>query len=205
MNSIKQLGIVYILITFILAACYTVSIFMSVPIEKFTADPAATANFHPFTGIVSNLGALLWCTAAVACLFSSVLSNKYIQNSDGFLISSALLSILLLTDDLFMLHEYVFPYNLNIDQYFVYMAYVIPVLSYLIYYRNRILQFDAWILGVALFFLGSSVVGDFILPQDGGIAYFIEDSLKFFGIGAWTVYYFRVSIDSSTGSIKSTE
>lgn len=172
---------------------YFTSQWMDIEIEKFTADPITTFDSHPFVGVVSNLGALLWCTAAVVCLFSYlILRNKIRHKSASFLLWSGLLTALLLFDDLFMFHDYLAITHLDIEQTTVYIIYFILAITWFIYFLDEIRSNDFMILLLAGLFLGLSVIGDFILPQEG-IAYMFEDASKFFGIVTWTIYFIRVS------------
>jgi hypothetical protein len=104
---------------------------------------------------------------------------------------SGLLTTMLLFDDLFMFHDYLAITHLNIEQTTVYILYLILAITWFIYFFDEIRSNDFLILLLAGFFLGLSVVGDFILPQEG-IAYMFEDASKFFGIVTWTTYFIRI-------------
>lgn len=170
---------------------YFTSQWMDIEIEKFTADPITTFDSHPFVGVVSNLGALIWCTAAVVCLFSYFILKKNVSTkSASFMMWSGLLTTMLLFDDLFMFHDYLAITHLNIEQTTVYIIYFILALTWFFYFFDEIRVIDFPIFLLAGLFLGLSVVGDFILPQEG-IAYMFEDASKFFGIVTWTIYFVR--------------
>lgn len=173
---------------------YFSSQWMDIEIEKFTADPITTFDSHPFVGVVSNLGALLWCATASVLFFSYILlKDKLTGKSARFLLWSGLLTSLLLFDDLFMFHDYLALWHLNMEQYQVYLIYLILALTWFIYFFDEITSNDLLIFLLAGFFLGLSVVGDFILPQEG-IAYMFEDAFKFFGIVTWAIYFIRASL-----------
>lgn len=173
---------------------YFSSQWMDIEIEKFTADPITTFDSHPFVGVVSNLGALLWCATASVLFFSYILlKDKLKGRSASFLLWSGLLTSLLLFDDLFMFHDYLALWHLNMEQYQVYLIYLILALTWFIKFFDEITSNDLLIFLLAGFFLGLSVVGDFILPQEG-IAYMFEDAFKFFGIVTWAIYFIRASL-----------
>ncbi|WP_103664950.1 hypothetical protein [Gracilimonas amylolytica] len=173
---------------------YFSSQWMDFEIEKFTADPITTFDSHPFVGVVSNLGALIWCATASVLFFSYILlKNKLKGRSASFLLWSGLLTSLLLFDDLFMFHDYLALWHLNMEQYQVYLIYLILALTWFIKFFDEIISNDLLIFLLAGFFLGLSVVGDFILPQEG-IAYMFEDAFKFFGIVTWAIYFIRASL-----------
>ena len=175
---------------------------LNIPIEKSTADPAATFQAHPFTGYISNLGVLLWCSSAVVCLFTYMLFRIHkIKSLAIYFLSSGLLCSLLLFDDFFMLHEFILPRYLGISQTLVYVIYLVPVLFYMFYFREEILNSEYEIFIIATILLSLSVVGDNFLPQEG-MSYFIEDSFKFIGIAIWTLYFFRLCIAAIIGAMQ---
>ena len=47
------------------------SLYLDISVVDLTRDIAVVAGVHPLTGMVSNIGILLWCAAAAICLFSS--------------------------------------------------------------------------------------------------------------------------------------
>lgn len=177
----------------LLSGVFLVSTIGGFGIEKFTADPAATANFHPLTGVVSNIGILLWALAGFSCVICFLSIYAATSERNTFLLSSGLLSLFLMTDDLFMLHEYILPYHLNIPQSVVYVGYLLIVGYYLFAYRKKLLSAHSWGFLVACMFLGASAAGDQVMPQEG-IYYFIEDGLKFMGIIFWSAFFSSTSV-----------
>lgn len=53
----------------VLALAASVISYFEVSAGIITRDLAATANLHPFTGALSNLGILLWCSSGILCFF----------------------------------------------------------------------------------------------------------------------------------------
>lgn len=184
----------YLAITFLIILIIIFSKVLDIPIEHFTADPAVTFNAHPLTGFVSHIGALLWCSAAAACIFAFAITKatKKTQHS-SFLLCSGLISAVLLIDDLFMFHEAIFPWYFHIPQKLVYVGYLLLIGGYFYYFRKQILNSEYKILIAAIILLAFSVLGDFVLPQEG-IAYLVEDGFKIFGIATWFVYYWRTAL-----------
>ncbi len=188
-----QLTATYSLLTLLLGFAYISGNLLNLPIEHMTGDPAMVYGAHPFTGLISNVSVLLWSVTASVCLFSYlVLKNRHPSGKLHFLLSSGLITTMLCLDDLFMLHEAVFPWHLRIPQNLVYVGYILAVGGYLTYYAKHIFQSEYILLLVALVFLGLSMAGDLVLPQEG-VAYFIEDALKLFGIGTWLLFFVRYS------------
>lgn len=181
-----------------LAAMAVAGVLFQVNMDVMTRDVTATANVHPLTGILSNLGILLWCAAASICAFAAVtLRNVKPREPFRFLLCSALLSAYLLLDDFFLFHDELAPRYLGVDEKLVYAALGIAVCAYLIAFRRLILRTHFAVLLLALGFLGIAVVMDALLEpwlrRMGHWEYFFEDGAKWLGIAAWCSYYVRTS------------
>jgi len=162
-----------------------------IPVEHFTRDVAAINKTSPFIGFLSNIGILLWCITASICWTKLYLQiNQLSRFKQLFWFYSGLLSAVLLIDDLFMLHEHILPKKLFIPELIVYLLYIGSVSLYLIVFRRIILSLDYAIMGLALGFLGLSVISDMVLPQVG-LEFLFEDGLKIMGIVSWTYFYIK--------------
>src|SRR5690606_6340162 len=181
-------AIFYIILTNILAGlllafAYFFSIKFKIPLEAMTADPMSTFDSHPFTGLISNVGVLLWCTTASICFWSGFfLMKKQIKKEGLFLISNGVITTSLLLDGFFMMHEYIF----HTLQLLFYAIYFIGIIWYCYYFIKLIFKTEFIILGLAFVFLGGSVFVDVIFPNVG-FQYFVEDGLKFLGISTWAL------------------
>ena len=67
--SARYLLIVFVPSISILLAVAVVSVLFKVSIPDMTRDVTALANIHPLSGVLSNLGILLWCSTASICFF----------------------------------------------------------------------------------------------------------------------------------------
>lgn len=162
--SVRFLLVTLILPLSILVAIAAVCIHFQVSVSAFTRDPLAIAKLHPLSGVLSNLGVLLWCAAASVCFLAAMTLYKIRPNgSIGFLLSSAALSAYLLFDDFFQFHEYLAPKHLGLDDKIVYMALGIMVLVYLVAFRRILLQTNYSILLLSVAFLFVSLAVDAIL------------------------------------------
>lgn len=173
-------------------------VLFQVSMDVMTRDVTATANIHPLTGILSNLGILLWCAAASISAFAAMtLRDVKPRDTFWFLVSSALLSAYLLFDDFFLFHDELALRYLGLDQIVFYAALGIAVFAYLIAFRRVILRTNFGVLSLALGFLATSVVMDAILEpwsrRLGHWEYFFEDGAKWLGIASWCSYYVRTS------------
>lgn len=184
----------------------TVSVIFEIPMSRLTRDVTTIAKIHPFSGVLSNLGILLWCATVSICLFSAVALRRVESNENyRFLLVSALLSMYLLFDDLFRFHERIAPNVLGLDERVVILFLGLATSSYLIMFRSVILRTNYVCLLLALGMLTLSVVIDTILWQWmsglGHWAYFIEDGTKWMGIAFWCCYYFHTSLNLINGNL----
>ncbi len=85
------------------------------PIWKLAKDPAYVMRFPSYIGLLSNWSVMLWTTAAAICLFGAVILKQNAVSSDTvvFIAVSGLLNLVLAVDDLFLLHDWVFPKNVR--------------------------------------------------------------------------------------------
>ncbi len=189
---------IYIPALFALLALTLASRLAGISISYFTRDPSAIMGEPFYIGLLSNLGILLWCSSAVTCLFSFIVFQGVVKHTEFalFFLFSSVLTIVLLFDDLFLIHESVFPHYLNIPEKFFYVSYVIALLAYLARFRKTILKTEFLLLLLALNFFGLSIIIDLFQQTfhllRPSLADLIEDFSKFLGIIGWCTYFVRV-------------
>jgi hypothetical protein len=165
--------------------------------DLLSRDPIQLLNGKPYYGIISNIGIIMWCATSAILFFSSKLlsRDKGHKQATLFLFFGGLLSLMMLIDDLFMMHDVVFPEYLNIDEEIFYVIYGLTVISIFYIYRKIILNSDYIFLILSFALLGASVMTDEALTV--GLVlnhpYLVEDSLKFLGIISWCAYFTRTS------------
>ncbi|MBI4780345.1 MAG: hypothetical protein HY785_03375 [Oscillatoriophycideae cyanobacterium NC_groundwater_1537_Pr4_S-0.65um_50_18] len=194
----RRLFITFLPAVFVLTAIAAVSVTYQVQIPLMTRDVTAIADIHPLSGILSNLGILLWCAATSICLFSALtLWRVKSKRIFWFLLSSALLSMYLLFDDFFLFHEVLIARYLGLSEKIVYGVLGIAISSYLIVFRRVILRTDYVYLLLALGLLTSSVFIDAALErwiwQLDQWMFLLEDGIKWLGIASWCSYYVQTS------------
>jgi hypothetical protein len=170
-------------------------------LEFFLRDIVATGKLPFFAGFVSQLGGMLWCASVTVCLFSVYLlrwKESNLTASRRFLLQAAILTGVLLLDDIFLFHEEVAPFYLLINENFVIVAYLLLGIGFVVWNRNEILSSDYLLLALALAMLGTSVFLDALPIDDFGLRYFweqlemfLEDGFKFAGIATWLIYFVR--------------
>lgn len=167
-----------------------------VPYEQLLLDPNSVNGAAAYTGLVSNLGILGWTTATVTGFFGAwVAAVGGRPGAAGMLWRGALLSTLLLLDDLFQLHIAVGPFG--ISKPVVYLAYMAAVLAWLVTQRHEIARTRVELLVAAGGALGLSVMVDQLglaIPGLGEQTVLVlEDAAKFLGVLAWAEYFVLTS------------
>ena len=142
--------------------------------------------------MLSNWSVILWITTAVICLFGAVILKKQNTPKDTlrFIIGSGLLSLFLGIDDLYRLHDKIFPRMFHAPESFFYLLYFFTFLIYLMFFTTQILKYDYLLFGAAFFLLVISRRIAVIIP------FFDQfmttgDMLKYFGIVFWLAFFYR--------------
>ena len=206
-NSILTLAAIFIPGILFLAILFLLARRNDILFEILSRDPIQTLNGKPYIGIISNIGIIFWCLTSAILLYSARILSllKGPRKKTSFLLITGLLTLLMLSDDLFLIHDVVFPEYLNMDEKVIIVFYGLLFIAIFAYYREIILKTDYILLILAFSSLGSSVVTDIIdaLGIDVAQLYLIEDGLKFMGIIAWFAYFTRTSYSFIRGSLKS--
>ena len=190
-RSAQLLSSTYIVLFGLLFSITMISGYYNIPIASFRRDPTIVLGGPSYIGFISNIGILFWAFTAAICLFSSVIhKQRNNQATSQFLLYSGLLTLWLLLDDMFMLHDSLLPNHLMIPEKLVYLGYVTIVLVYLVKFRTEILNHEYATLFIAFSFFALSVLADLLLEQQG-FEFLLEDGLKLFGIVTWFIFFFR--------------
>jgi len=190
-RSVRLLSSTYIILFGLLFSITMISGYYNIPISSFTRDPTVVLGGPSYVGFISNIGILFWAFTAAVCLFSSVIhKHSNSKTTSQFLFYSGLLTMWLLLDDMFMLHDSFLPNHLMIPEKLVYLGYVTIVLVYLVRFSTEILKHEYMTLLIAFSFFALSVLADLLLEQQG-IEFLFEDGLKLFGIVTWFIFFFR--------------
>ena len=187
-------GLVLAVTAVLVSAVLLLNVWKGIPIGKLTRDPASITGVPIYTGFLSQIGVLLWSASTTICLFcASLLSTRQDKlRIKPFLLTSGLLSLILGLDDIFLLHERVFP-DLGVAEEIVFASYAAFLFFYLFRFRAIILKTEYILLGMALLFFGVSITLDVFEPA-GIDPYLWEDGAKLAGIVSWLAYFFRTGI-----------
>lgn len=184
-----------LLILALLGLIWVISSHFDIEFEMFTRDLSSIAGGHPLYGVFSTLGIILWASAASVCWFTYFIYRKNVDKTQKrFLLLTAILTLWLLLDDAFEIHEFMAPYHLHIQQEYIYGIYIILIIGYMIYFFRSILKTEYFLFFLACLFIGLSVGLDFLVDYFGKeVPTAVEDGLKFFGVGVWFLYCVRIS------------
>lgn len=187
MNSIRRIFLVSGFPLVLLLLAIAASLYSKRYIGDFTRDPTAVAGVPFYVGFISNLGVLLWWTSAVVgigaafCAWQRSDSLRWVRFFTLFGMFSALLAL----DDLFQLHENLFPSFLGVPEKVVIASYGVLLAALLSGYFDIIRSTDSFYLWFALTLFALSVgidrVPGHILPYH----HLFEDGFKFLGISGW--------------------
>jgi hypothetical protein len=174
-----------------------------VPTENLTRDPLVITNGKFYFGALSSLGILGWAATCTICLSTYfMLNGSRDKKTRSFFLFSGIFTLFLLFDDLFMMHDVVFPKYLGINEKIVLSVYPILSAFLLVYYRGRVAGSAYGRLFIALAFLGLSNVVYSVFPKVNGLALIFEDGFKFLGIVGWAIYFFDTAFSVLEYEIK---
>lgn len=192
-NAAPIMVIVYALTTAILSVVIFLGIENDIELDHFTQDPASIMETPFYLGFFSYIGILFWCATSTLCFFTRILMDGQDElqiKKRRFLLYSGLISALLMFDDLFLMHELVFPEYFQIPKNVVYLIYMNILIVYMVLFRAELRDSEYLLLAIAAAFIGASQFVDSLpmpIPEDS----FLEDAVKLFGIVTWFTYYMR--------------
>ncbi|MBK7896373.1 MAG: hypothetical protein WAS33_04700 [Candidatus Promineifilaceae bacterium] len=177
----------------LLLMVYIAGRFVGIPPANLLRDTSSLAEVAPWIGLVSNVGALLWCAAVTVCFAGTAVATQ--QNdllNRRFFLASGLLTAFLLVDDFFVLHESFRDY-LGFPEKAFYAFYLIFFSLYFVKYGRYILKTDFLFLALGLAFLGASFgldnIQEIIINYAPIDYYLLEDGLKLLGIVNWFGFF----------------
>lgn len=191
------LTIIYLLAFGILALVFLVSRLHQTPFYIYTTDVQIVAGVSRLSGIISNLGIMIWSATAAICFFCALTFRRETRRERLFFLAAGLLSALLMLDDMLLLHEYIAKY-FGFPEMFSFIGYAVLLAAFIVYFRNTIVRTDFRILVLFVFFSGLSIVFDLIpdyfpvvIPND---IFDFEEAFKFLGIVSWFAYFSSAGI-----------
>jgi hypothetical protein len=160
-------------------------------------DSIQTMDAPKYMGLIARAEVVLMCAIAAILLFASRIAKVLQKPGEvkGFLLFGGLLSLLLMCDDFFMFHDWVFRDIIPLPENLIFAFYAISGVSFLFYYRKLILKTDYVILLIGFGLLGVSVIVDAVIVIGFYWKYeaVLEDGAKFLGMVSWFTYFLRTS------------
>lgn len=198
-NSLRLNGLAPALIaaTALLALIVGFSVYADVSPSVLTRDPMAVSGGKPYWGALSNIGVVLWVSAASIAIFAGLILNAGQDNAvvSLFFWQIGVFTALLGMDDLFMFHENIFPDLLGIPEKVVMLLYL--SLGIYIMVRHRRFVMSNWhvSLGYAVIFFALSIGVD-AFGERLPFRYLAEDGPKFLGIVCWVFFILHVAYNT---------
>jgi|GEM_PF-1539763 len=157
--------------------------FLGEPASVFTREPQAVLKGSFYVGSFSNLGGLIWFGAAA--IMSFAVSLKPLDR--GALILAALVTWAMGLDDIFMLHDKVYP-KLYINETLVSALYFGVIGVIVLRFYRQLARSTLIGMAIAVIFWLLSAVFDHFFNDFGQLA---EDGAKFIGIVVWAAAWTR--------------
>lgn len=148
-----------------------------------------------YAGAVSNLGILFWAAGAAVCFFVPTLGRISRGSAEfpvGLFLTFGLLTVALMLDDLFLLHERALPLHLGLDERWLMATYALLLIGIFGVYHRAILRSEFVLLGLSFLFFATSLAVD-LLPRFLPQPHFFEDGSKLVGIVCWTTWVWRTA------------
>ena len=104
LKIVKQIFFIFVASGLILIIMIGTNKIFNINYSYMTRDVSVLGNVNPFAGFLSSFGILLWAATSAICIFTSVIIKTQ-KFELLFFLSSGLLTLYLLIDDLFLIHE----------------------------------------------------------------------------------------------------
>ena len=184
----KKVLIVNFVSIFIFIICILVGNILGVSSTRIISDYPPITIDGQISGLISNIGILLWSFTSIICLFSvNVKSKSAIRE---LLIAGAFGSGLFAMLDKLDLHQYLQKYS--------YTFIFISTFYFIFLLRKQIKKIDNKFLIISLIFLSASVLVDFLVQEtvylkSTTFLRILEEFFKFIGISNWIFFWLKVS------------
>lgn len=174
----------------------------SVALETLFLDAAYLAGEPWYTGVLSSVGVLGWTAATVAALGGGwVAAQTGRPSAASFLRAGAVVSAILLADDLLQLHADLMAFT-GLPKGIRQLLVVAPAGLWLVRYAGEIARTRWVVLAGALGGFAVSLVVDALAPDGSTVGLFAEDSTKLLGVLAWAQYLILTSVDIVRSTIR---
>ena len=191
---LPTLVVLYLAATGVFAGIIIVRLTTDIPFSYFVRDPASIADERAYFGMISNVGIVIWAATAAVSLFAYLVlrRDRGDRQRAHFFLFAGLLTIILMTDDLFVIHE-TFKRDSGLPEFPIFALYGTLFLLFIRAYMPLLLRSEFVLLLIAGGFFGFSTL------YDVGVGAWhaddlLEDGSKFFGIITWCAYLTRTAL-----------
>lgn len=184
-TTLRVLAVAYALAALVLLFVVAMSFVFNRPIKYFTVEPVNTLREPIYIGFLSNLGGMLWAAVFAVCVLTWFVHGRGVR-SPWFWAST--ITLALLADDVYMLHENVYP-RLFLPEELVDIGYAVAILVFAFVYRDFVIRHGVVFLPLVLVLLGTSQVFDIVSTELDHI----EDSFKWFGQVTYAAFFVRAA------------
>lgn len=176
----------------LLGTTFLISYGLDIPVAWLMRDPSMVTGDSPFVGFFSNVCVLLWCAIAAVCFFCFLILRKT-SASEGalFFLFTGVITLVLMLDDFFLIHEYVFPILLGLSELVLFAGYGLATVFVIIRFRKFIQETNLIFLLLALGFFGLSLGIDLLNNEN---LLLLEDGAKLLGIVSWFGYFVTTGV-----------
>ena len=159
------------------------------PVGLLTRDPQTTAEGPWYLGLASSLGIVGWSVAAALFAFGAAVVRSAGARDRQFatLAWAAALTVLLLLDDLLLIHDDILYRAIGAEEP-VLAVYGVVFLAWLLVYGSGVSGSARMPLALAVGWFGASVGVDLVWNSDSEWRLVVEDGAKFVGIWLWAVF-----------------
>ncbi|MDK2979752.1 MAG: hypothetical protein PWQ55_99 [Chloroflexota bacterium] len=183
---------VILLVTWGIAAVY------ALPIEYLLEDPASLLGYNQFIGFLTPIGVVVLAAGIGAVLLAASMNKEGWDETQRRILRSlyflAAVSLFLLLDDLFLLHERVFTGLFRVGEHTIFLTYVLLFVLFAAIHHKAILNGPTLFLVLAFLLFGVSLASDFVTDKVSfGAATtstlkMLEEAGKLGGYLFWTAY-----------------
>jgi cellobiose-specific phosphotransferase system component IIC len=186
------LALLYAAIAIVLAVVFAAASALDQAITDTLRDPIVVLRGRFGTGVVSNLGVLLWLSAAAATTFAGAVLLRSGRAAGRPLLAAGVLTGILAFDDLFLWHE-ALDQKAGIPDPATYAVYGLAAVVIAYVYRDYWRRTEIILPLVAFVGFVISIVSDLAYPGTSYTFAVVEDCAKFAGVATWAVYLVRTA------------
>ena len=195
-GSWKAVLIIAAISGFLILLGIGISRWIGTPLRAIYRDPVAALHSDFSIGLLSQVGGLMWISAASVFLFSGLALKGLglLPREVEFLISCGILTLMLGLDDVFLFHEQVWHAITGLKENYLFAIYGLVIIGFGVRNFRTVLNTEILLVGLSAFFIALSFGID-MQEKNLGINFLVvEDIYKMIGIVSWLVYAWRTSL-----------